>query len=177
MLVEQRLQPLAEVAVVARGDRVARAGERAREALLGDGLEQIVDGVHLERLHRELIVRGHEDDEGKLPLGFLHGVEHLEAVDFRHLHVEDHDVRARLANRGDGARAAQRFAHDLDVRVLREERAKPGERRRLVVDRHDAKSGRHAEGACTGVRRSGSETITSAPPFAPLWSESVPASP
>jgi len=40
----------------------ANAGQRSGEAFWLNGLEQRVEGVHLERAHRVLIVRGRESD-------------------------------------------------------------------------------------------------------------------
>ncbi len=68
----------------------ARA-RRLAQALVGEGLEQVVDGGDLERVERELVVGRHEDDGRHRVRADL--LQHLEAVHARHLHVEEDEVR------------------------------------------------------------------------------------
>src|SRR5689334_16288285 len=55
MRIQQRLQLLPELTAVPGRDHLARARERPCEALLRNGLEQVVDRVHVERPYRELV--------------------------------------------------------------------------------------------------------------------------
>jgi hypothetical protein len=59
-------------------------------------LEQIVEGVHLERAKGVVVVCGHEDDHRLLCLS--QRGDDLEAVEIRHLDVEQHHVRGMLAD-------------------------------------------------------------------------------
>ena len=79
-------------AVLARSRSRARR-ERLLEPLGAERLQQVVDRVHLERAQRVLVVGGDEDDRQVAP----EQLEHLEAVELRHLHVEQHQVRLQLA--------------------------------------------------------------------------------
>jgi hypothetical protein len=85
---------------------------RARSRSFGvDGLEEVVDGVHAEGLERVLVVRGGEDDDG---LGGQAG-ENLEAVEARHLNIEEADV-GRVRREGcDGVFGARGGADDFDA--------------------------------------------------------------
>ena len=60
--------------------------ERAVQPLAPDGLQQVVDGVHIERPHRVLVVRGHEDHHRHAVRA--DGVDNLEAVHAWHLDIE-----------------------------------------------------------------------------------------
>src|SRR4051812_19702196 len=106
---ERCLQPLQ--AVGAGGDaarelfqqRVERRGgccnaglqapDRLAEAFGGGGLQDIVDGATLEGLDGVAIVGGHEDDMREAG----QGLRRLEAVQERHLDVEERDVGLHLA--------------------------------------------------------------------------------
>ena len=83
-----------------RGDRrpggrrpVARPLERRGEPLVRERLQQVVDRVDLERPQGELVVRRDEDDRHAA----AEQLEHLEAVELRHLDVEEQQVRLQLA--------------------------------------------------------------------------------
>ena len=62
--------------------------ERALEVPRIDRLEQVVDRVHRERVERVLFVRGRENDD-RLD---RQARQHLEAIQPRHLDVEETDV-------------------------------------------------------------------------------------
>ena len=72
-----------------------------------DRLEQIVDGRHLERPDRILVVRGDEDHRRHALCS--NSVDDPEAVGPRHLHVEEHQVRLLLADEGDRLPSVSRF--------------------------------------------------------------------
>ena len=98
-----------------------RSRSRARasascEPLRAERLQQVVDGVHLERPQRVLVVRG---DEDRPALVAPEQLEHLEAVQLRHLHVEQHQVGRQLGHRLDRLEAVAALGHDLDVRHAR----------------------------------------------------------
>ena len=79
-----------------------RALQRSLEARAIERLEQIIERPNLERFHRELAERGHEDDRrrGSSIAGrgarLAHRLERgddLEAVELGHLYIEKDDVR------------------------------------------------------------------------------------
>ena len=66
-------------------------------------------------------------------------LEHLEAVELRHLDVEEHQVGRELGHRLDGVEAVAAFGHNRDARMRAEKLAHDRARQRLVVDDDDAK--------------------------------------
>ena len=83
-----------------RAASVARphAGQRLAEAFLIEGLQQIIDGAHLERLECIGVVGGDEHQRGQL-LG-LQRAREIDAVQRVHLDVEKQQLRpqARIAS-------------------------------------------------------------------------------
>ena len=76
---------------------LAHVGQRGGEPRIVDRLQHVVDGARFEGLHREPVVRRHEHDHRqlvRLQLG-----QHVEARQPGHLDVEEHEVRAVLADR------------------------------------------------------------------------------
>ena len=73
--------------------RYARALQRLLQAGGLDGLEQIVDRVDLECLHRELIMGGNENHGRRM---FAQQFHDLEPGQLRHLHVEQHQLAGQL---------------------------------------------------------------------------------
>src|SRR6185369_13750292 len=63
-------------------------------------------------------------------------LQHLEARELRHFHIEEHEIGADGRGIGEERRAAPVLGNDVDVLLLREERAQPLQRQRLVVDEH-----------------------------------------
>ena len=128
----EREQPPADVAGLLAVDLAADALERALEALAVERLQQVVERLDLEGAQRVLIVGGHEHDR-RHALG-ADRLNHLEAVELRHVHVEEHEI-GRLGEDGlDGFDAVPGFADHLDVRFRTEQRFHPLARERLVVD-------------------------------------------
>ena len=122
-------------------DLGARARDGVRETSWIDRLEDVVDRVNVERGDGVLIERRHEDHERCWP---IERTEHAEAVDARHLHVEQHDVRVVRRDERDRLAAVRRLAHDLDVRLFAEQSTKPLPGERLIVDDEDAQWGHDA---------------------------------
>src|SRR5262245_53890033 len=70
--------------------------ERAIQALALDGFQQVIDGIHGERVERVLVERCGENDE-RIRFELL---EELETGERRHLDVEKYDVdRVRVEKR------------------------------------------------------------------------------
>ena len=110
---DQRQQPASEIAGFLALDLLACALQRLAEALAIERLEDVVERADLEGLERVLIVGGHEDDEWH-PLA-ADGLDHVEAVHLRHLHVEEDQIGRVVLNRGDGLFAVAALADHLDV--------------------------------------------------------------
>ncbi|CAM4184265.1 hypothetical protein ROSA5918_25405 [Roseateles saccharophilus] len=130
------------------GQALGGAGQRGLQALAAHGLGQVVDGVELEGAQRMHRMRRHEHDEGHgLAGGGALGqtVGELQAVGAGHLHVQQHDIAAMLAQPGPGLRGGGRFGDDLaarlDDRIDKAAQAQP--RQRFVVDDEDLQ-GAHA---------------------------------
>ena len=113
-----------------------RALEGGSEALALDGLEQVVERVHLECLHRVFVVRRHEYDE-RHSVG-ADGFDDAEAVDLRHLDVQEHEIRRVFVDRQNRLRAVPALGDDLHVRVIGDQRPHARARERLVIDNQHA---------------------------------------
>src|SRR6185437_5055749 len=120
-LIEQRQQPT-----------LGRTSQRLSKPLRLDRLEEIVDRVDVEGLDGVLVVRGDEDD-GRQPIG-RDGVEHLEAVEVGHLHVEEYKVGAVLEDRFDRFAASAALTNDRHARHVTEQRANAFPGKGFIVD-------------------------------------------
>ena len=98
-----------------------RAGQRLAEALAVERLQQVVERVHVERPQRVAVVGGDEHDERHL-VG-ADGVDHVEAVRARHLHVEEHQVGLQRHDRLGAGGAVAGLADDLEARLVLQQRA------------------------------------------------------
>ena len=118
----------------ARGATRWRALEGHHHPLRRDGLQHVVDRVHVEGADRVLVEGRHEDD-GHVAAEQL---QHLEAVELGHLHVEEQQVGGEVVHGLHRLEAVAALAYDLDAtgtgQVLAQQRA----RRLLVVHDHDA---------------------------------------
>ena len=121
-------------------DELLRRDVLEQEAA-GSGAERVVDVlVHVEG-------RQHHD----LRLGRAVGEEparRLDAVELRHAHVHQHDVRREPLPFGDRLEPVRGFADDLDVLLRFEDHAEARAHECLVVDDQDAQ----AHSAVTGSR-------------------------
>ena len=138
--------------LVALGDggallgELANVRERGREPRIVHRLQHVVDGARFEGLNGEAVVGRHEHDHRqlvRLQLG-----EHVEAGEPGHLDVEEHEVRAVLANRCERFAAVAALADDLDVVGDAQPQLETAPRQRLVVDQQSAEFARcvHASG-------------------------------
>ena len=75
-----------------RADPSARAAHGFLQPVVRERLHQVVDRVGLEGLQRVLVEGGHEDDGAGVRRADM--LEHAEAVQARHLDVEEHELRA-----------------------------------------------------------------------------------
>ena len=119
-----RRLPLPLLAQLADQRLQALGGERLRtqrfpcpldgfcQPLLIERLQDVVHGVHFERLHRVLIVGRGKNDVRHLALAILQPLDDAEAVQPRHLHVQKHQVRIVLLDQGHGFQAVLALPHD-----------------------------------------------------------------
>src|SRR5262245_1737613 len=114
--------------------------ERGAEAISVERLEQVIQGMHLERLEGIAIVGGDEDHDwhGRV----RQAGENAEAVQERHLHVEEHEVGLESPQFGERLLAVAALAEDIDVRVALQQVADTLPRQRLVV--HDQCANLHS---------------------------------
>ncbi len=91
--------------------------------------------MHVEGAQRIRVVRGREDHRHRA----AQQLEHLEAVELRHLHVEEHQVGGQLRDRLHRVEPIAAFGDDRDAGVSAEILAHHRARQRLVVDDDDAK--------------------------------------
>jgi len=153
-----------------QSEPAADATHRLLEAFLAHGLHEVVHRLHVERVERELLVRGEEDGERKRcasPLGAR--AEHGEPVALRHLDVEEDEIGGERLQRSDRRRTIATFSHDLHVGVHRQQLAHATARQRLVVDEQCSD---HDRRHCAGRRA----THRVPEPAAPVTC-SVPAPP
>jgi hypothetical protein len=123
---------------------IARPRERLRQALLAERLQDIVHGPDLESLDCVLVVSRDEDDRDRR----VEKLHDLEAVEPRHLDVQEDGVRRELSGGLDGFQPVARLPDDRDARDSPEHLPQDRAGRRLVVDYKDPSDG--VCGHCVG---------------------------
>jgi hypothetical protein len=114
-----------------------RLPKRLLEALAADGLQQIADGLRVERLERVLVVRSREHDRRRV-LERAQMSRDLDARHARHADVEQHDGRFHLGDLRERIGAVRADVGDAATRQLLDEPLQALARRLLVVDDQDA---------------------------------------
>ena len=140
-VVEQRQELLARLAAAPRRQVLAGALDGAVEAVAVEGLEQVVHGVDFEGAQRVLVVGGDEHHRREIADPQL--LDHAEAVQLRHLHVQEHQVRLQLAHRLHALSPVGALADQLDSRLRFHQLAEAQPRQRLVVN--DQRADAHAQ--------------------------------
>ena len=129
-------QGVARFTVVAarwRLDQTTDARDSLRESRRRDGLQQVVDRVHLESLDGVLIVGGDEDD-GRRCGAADQRTRHLETGSSRHLHVEQNQIRAERLDQFQGLGPVTRLTRHIDAVELLQLEAELVPGRLFVVD-------------------------------------------
>src|SRR6185295_2668812 len=108
------------------------AFERPVKTLLIEGLEQVVERIHLKRSHGVLIVSGHEDDGGNAVS--RKRFQDAKAVDPRHLDIEENKIRHIAGDGLDSLLAVGALADDFNLGIAREHVSNPLARKRLIVN-------------------------------------------
>ena len=178
----QRLQEFADArpdGVVARLDVAARATQRGVEAFRIERLQQVIHGVHVERLDRVLVVGG-DKHHRRHPFGADLSND-LEAGQARHLDVEEDERGLEVEDRAHRGGAVLRVTHDLDAGPVRQQEPDTFPRERFVVDDEDAERLCGGHGHHAGSRRAGStrngNTIRAMQPPPDASSEKTPRPP
>ena len=127
------------------------AVESGLKALVAEGLQQIVDGMRLERAQRVLVVRGHENDDGQVFRTTLldQPGNHAKAIELRHLHVEEQHVHrpagaVRALHDRKRLGAAATAPDQVDTSIGLQQIPQPPPRRLFVVDDEHPEDGAHA---------------------------------
>ena len=136
----------------------------SRSRALLDRLQEIVDGVQLERVHGILVVRRHEGDERHPVL--LQQSDDADAVELRHLQIEQRQIRPLPLDDRHGVASRRGFADEHGVIERPQERGEECAGRSLVVRDDDAKTLAHTAfrigGSCT-TRSAGRTMVTVVP--------------
>jgi len=129
------------------------------EALLVEGLQEVVDCMDFERLKRVLVVGGHEHDHRREVRA--QGFDDLETVTFGNLNVEEDEVGRQLPYGLDRLVAVAAFPHDLDVGLGLEQGPYPVARQGLVVhdDGSDLRHGSRFRSCLRGEARLVQDTL------------------
>src|SRR5579871_926205 len=104
----------------------------ALEASVVEWFQQIVESACLECAQSVLVVGSHED-QGRRQVR-TQPFQDVEAVTFRHLHVEKNNFRLLPGNFAQGLHSTAAFAYQDNFRVLLEQQSEVCARQRFVID-------------------------------------------
>ena len=117
----------------AGADPLTRTLDRLLEPGSLDRLQQIVDGVHFERLYGVPVEGGDEDDAGRRAV-LDELVRDFEAIETGHLNVEKQDIRCEAPDNAHRLEAVAGLRDHLDISDLLEHVAQLFARELLIVD-------------------------------------------
>src|SRR5262245_65397462 len=106
------------------------APQRLVEAFTVERLEQVIERVDFKGAQRVLIVSRDEYDHGRL----INRLQYAEAVEFRHLHVEEDQFGLVSFDGRHRRQSVAAFADDLYLGISDEHIYNPLARQRLVVN-------------------------------------------
>ena len=113
--------------------------QRGQQALGAHRLQQVVDGIEVECLHRVVVVGGDENDGGRV-LESAEMAGQFDAIHARHADVGKDDIDRAFANelerRDAVAGLADDLAGELDSNIA-QQLAQPRAGQRFVVDQED----------------------------------------
>ena len=92
-----------------------RTLERPRDARLVERLQDVVHGIYFESLNGVMIVGGGENDLRYRQLALDQFFDHAEAVEARHLHIEEHQIRLVLLDQRNGFEAVLALGDHVDL--------------------------------------------------------------
>ncbi len=124
------------------------AVQRVPQPRLVHRLQQVIDGIHLERAHSVLVIRGHKRDERhRLPLKLTNDAH---AIELRHLPIEERKVRFLFLDHRDGVSTRRRLPDHRHVFERPQQRDEETSRRPFVVCDDDTKTGAHTATCSAG---------------------------
>ena len=107
---------------VRRHTAFAQAGPRPLQCALktfrAERFEQVIHSMGVERTHRVLVVCGDEDDHRRLR--WFDQFQHLEAIQLRHLNVEEENVRVGFGDGLYGLESVGALGHHKNLGVRRQ---------------------------------------------------------
>ncbi len=93
-----------------------RSLQRHLEACFGEGFEQVIQGIEIKGSNGMLIVSGGENNDWNR--AWPKGLEHLEAVEARHLHIQKKQVWLAFLRLLECLRAVGALGNDFHVRLI-----------------------------------------------------------
>ena len=95
---------------------------RLGHPLFVKGFQQIVDRVHFKCLHGILVECGGKNDFRQRDFSIKQLLDHAKAVEARHLHIEENQVRIVFADEIDAFEAILALGHDVNIaNILQQE--------------------------------------------------------
>ena len=134
MLGERFLEPLGFFGAALLVQPLADAVQRRGKPVLVDRLHQIIDRLRVERAQRMLAVGGDEHEQWRLDVH--QALDHREAVEARHLDVEEDEVGLMGLDLADRLAAVGGGGDDLDVVKGLQPQLQPLRRQGFVVDQN-----------------------------------------
>lgn len=143
LLPKERLEPARQIVHCLGGKPLAGPGQCLFEPLVVVGLQEIIDGGHVERLNGVLVVSGRKDDRRHVLRPHL--AHHVDPREAGHLDIEEDEVRVQAVDDFDRFAAVRGLADDLGARLAGEQILQPLPGRLFVVDDKNAQVliGRH----------------------------------
>src|SRR5579884_3440494 len=129
---DELLEPLRRARL--RFDLATRPLKRLGDARLVEGLEHVIHGIHVERLHRVMIERRGEDHVRHFHLPFNKLLQYAEAIEPGHLHVQKNQVGRVLFDQCKRLDAVFPLPDDADFREALEQVRQLFAGRLFVVD-------------------------------------------
>src|SRR5580692_2604328 len=115
---EERLQLARKGSLPLCRDSFTSAPDRRSQPFIIKRLQQIIDGIQLERADRILVIGSYKNYSGHALRSYV--ANYIEPGAIRHLHIEQDKIRAVGKNRIDGLQAGIAFPSDLDPLATRE---------------------------------------------------------
>src|SRR5690349_3264535 len=131
-LFQQGKRLLVEISSSLVGQPGFCALKRLFETAAIERLHQVVDGRHFKSAKRILIICC--DKNYKRDASRREGLEHIEAIDLRHLDIEKHKIRSAGTDRLDRLFAVRAVAENFDLGVARKHSPDLPPGKRLIVD-------------------------------------------
>ncbi len=93
-----------------------RAGNSLGDARFVEWLQNVIHGIHIERLHRKLVKRGGKNHVRHFHLGRDDFFQHTETIETGHFYIQKHKVRGMFLDQRNGFDAVLPLPNHIDVR-------------------------------------------------------------